>query len=398
MTHSRLGRWGVVSIFALASTWNYLDRNILASAVLLVRAEFHLTNAEYGWLISAFSLAYALASPATGWLLDWLGVEIGMAWAVAVWSLSSVLGGVSRSFVYLLGARTLLGASESAGVPAAGKLNASYLEPKNRAVGAAVTQVGLSIAGVTAPWLVAATAGWREALFVCAALGLAWIPLFLFVRRQVAPYEVVPPQRDRGGMKLLLDRRLQILVVANMLWMGSYSLWQNWTTAYLTYSFGLTEKSVAAFAWIPPVAATLGAFFGGWLSRNAIARGRPIADARTFAVFISALGCLVILALPWCGSPVAATIVISASYFWATSGSVNVYTIPVDIWGGARAGTAISALVFGYGILQTGISPLIGFIVDHHGYAPACWLVGLTPMGAWWLLRNLKPATPAPSL
>src|SRR4051812_33424935 len=77
-------RWGVVSVFALASTWNYLDRNILASAVPLVRAEFHLSNTEYGWVISAFSLAYALASPATGWLLDWLGVEVGMAWAVAV--------------------------------------------------------------------------------------------------------------------------------------------------------------------------------------------------------------------------------------------------------------------------------------------------------------------------
>ena len=122
-------------------------------------------------VISAFSIAYALASPATGWFLDWLGVEAGIAWAVAVWSLSSVLGGLSRSFGQLLGARTLLGASESAGVPAAGKLNATYLEPKNRAIGAAMTQVGLSIAGVAAPWLVAALPGWRQPLFVCACAG-----------------------------------------------------------------------------------------------------------------------------------------------------------------------------------------------------------------------------------
>jgi MFS transporter, ACS family, hexuronate transporter len=403
MTNSKLARWGVVSVFALASTWNYLDRNILAAAELSVRAEFHLNYTQYGWLISALSLAYALASPATGWFLDRLGVEIGIAWAVAVWSVSSVLGGVSRSFVQLLGARTLLGASESAGVPAAGKLNASYLEPKNRAVGAAVTQAGLSIAGLAAPWLVAIMPGWRDAFFVCAALGLLWIPLFLFVRRQVAPYEVVRPQREPGGMKLLRDRRLQILVLANMFWMGSYSLWTNWTTAYLTYSFPLTVKTVAPFAWIPPVALTLGAFFGGWISRQAIVRGKPIAEARIFAVFISAVGSLVILTLPWCGSPLTATLVISASSFWATSGSVNVYTIPVDIWGGAHAGTAISALVFGYGILQTGISPLIGFIVDHHGYAPACWMVGIAPMGAWWLLRSLRTegmaaGTPAASL
>ncbi len=391
MTNSRAARWGVVSVFALASTWNYLDRNILAAAAPSVRAEFHLNNAQYGWVISAFSLAYALASPATGWLLDWLGVEIGIAWAVAMWSLASVLGGLSRGFGQLLGARTLLGASESAGVPAAGKLNASYLEPKNRAVGAAMTQVGLSIAGLAAPWLVAAMPGWRQPFFVCAALGLLWIPLFLLVRWRVAPYEVLRPQRVSGGLRLLLgDRRLQILVIANMLWMGSYSLWSNWTTSYLTYAFPLTVKTVAPYAWIPPVAATFGAFFGGWLSRQAIVRGRSNADARIFGVFVSAIGCLVILALPFCGSPLTATAIISASYFWAVSGSVNTYTLPVDIWGGERAGTAIAALVFGYGILQTGISPLIGFIVDHKGYGPACWLVGITPMGAWWLLRGLR--------
>ncbi len=397
MTNSKLARWCVVAIFALASTWNYLDRSILSAAEPSVRAEFHLNHAQFGWILSAFSIAYALSSPATGWLLDRLGVELAIAWAVAIWSVSSILGGLSRSFAQLSGARTLLGASESAGVPAAGKLNASYLEPKNRAVGAAVTQVGLSIAGMAAPWLVAAMPEWREAFFVCAALGLLWIPLFLLVRRRVTPYEVVAPNRSGHGLKLLRDRRLQILVLANMLWMGSYSLWTNWTTSYLTYSFHLTIETVARFAWIPPVAATVGAFFGGWLSRQAIAQGQPVVRARVSAILLSAIGCLTILTLPWCSSPLTATMAISASYFWATAGSVNVYTIPVDIWGGERAGTAISALVFGYGILQTGISPLIGFIVDHHGYAPACWLVGLTPMGAWWLLRSLRAQSAAAS-
>jgi len=380
----------VVSVFALASTWNYLDRNVLMSAAPRVRAEFHLNNEQYGWVLSAFSLTYALASPATGWLLDRLGVEIGIAWAVAMWSVSSVLGGLSRGFGQLLGARAMLGAFESAGVPAAGKLNASYLEPENRAVGAAMTQVGLSIAGVAAPLLVAALPGWRQPFFVCAALGLLWIPLFMFIGRRVAPYEVVRPQRESGGLKLLRDRRLQILVAANILWMGIYTLWSNWTTPYLTQTFGLTVESVAAFAWFPPVASTLGAFAGGWISRRSVKRGTAPVDARILGACISAIGCLVTLAVPACRSPFTAMLAISASYFWATAGSVNLYTIPVDIWGGERAGTAISALVFGYGLLQTAISPLIGFIVDNHGYAPACWLVAVLPLGGWWLLRRLQ--------
>jgi hypothetical protein len=69
---------------------------------------------------------------------------------------------------------------------------------------------------------------------------------------------------------------------------------------------------------------------------------------------------------------------------------VNIYTIPVDIWGGERAGTAIAALVCAYGLLQTVISPLIGTLVDHFGYTPVFWLVALPPMGGWLLLRTLR--------
>ena len=387
---SKAARWAAVGVFALASTWNYLDRLVLAAAAPRIRGEFHLSNTDYGWLISAFSLAYALASPGIGWLLDRIGLEIGIVCAVALWSLSSALGAISAGFTQLVGTRAALGAFESAGVPAAGKLNAIYLEPKDRAIGAAMTQVGLSIAGIIAPFLVAALPGWRQPFLVCAALGILWIPVWMLVRRSVTPYEEVAPQKTVGGLDLLRDRRLQILTLANMLWMGSYSLWSNWTTPYLTFSFGLSVKQVAAFAWFPPVGATVGAFAGGWLSRQAITHGAHESNARIRALLISALGCLIVLAVPLCRTPLSATVLIAISYFWTVAGSVNLYTLPVDIWGGARAGTAIAALVFGYGILQTIISPLIGAIVDRHAYAPACWLVAPMPLAAWLMLRRLR--------
>jgi ACS family hexuronate transporter-like MFS transporter len=389
---SNAARWSVVSVFALASTWNYLDRLVLSAAGPRVMAEFHLDNQQFGWLIAAFSVAYALASPFTGWLLDWLGLEIGMAWAVAFWSVSSFLGGISRGFGELLGVRALLGGFESVGVPAAGKLNAEYLEPKNRAVGAAMTQVGLSIAGVASPLLVAALPGWREPFFICGALGLLWIPVFLFVRRRVEPYAAAPPQHDTAGLALLRDPRIRRLMLANALWMSIYSLWSNWTTNYLVHTFGLSVKEANAFAWFPPVASTVGAFAGGWLSRRSIVRGGGAVSARMGAMLISAIACLVTFVVPVCPSPVTAMLAVAASYFWTTAGSVNLYTIPVDIWGPERAGSAIAGLVFSYGVLQTVISPVIGAIVDHSGYAPTCWLFAPLPLVAWWLLRRLRSA------
>jgi ACS family hexuronate transporter-like MFS transporter len=379
-----------VTIFALAAACNYLDRQVLSAAAPRIRAEFHLSNTDYGWLLSAFGLAYALASPAVGFLLDWLGLETGIICAVAMWSLAAGLCGLTRSFGQLAGARALLGVWESAGFPAAGKLNAIYLEPKNRALGAAMSQVGIALAGVGAPLLVTAFAGWRTAFFVCAALGFLWIPLWMLVRRSVQPYAAVAPQRNVLNANLLRDPRLITLALANVLWMGVYALWTNWTTAYMVETFHLTLAQANSYAKYPPVASVLGGFFGGWISSRAIARGTPNVQARVFGALVSAVGCLVTLLAPLASTPILATLVIGASYFWATAGSVNLYTIPLDIWGGERAGTAISALVFSYGLLQLVISPFIGFLVDHAGYTPVFWLVALPPMAGWLLLRRIQ--------
>lgn len=392
MTNSASARWAAVSVFALASTWNYLDRLTLSAAAPRIMAEFHLSKTDYGWLLSAFSLSYTFASPAVGWYLDRLGLETAIVWAVGLWSLAAALCGWSRNLVQLIGARIFLGVWESAGIPAAGKLNAIYLEPKNRAVGAAITQVGLSVAGVGAPLLVAHMAGWRNPFFVCAVLGFAWIPLWMAVRRKVEPYEEVAPRREPGALRrLAADRRLIMLVVANILWMGPYTLWSNWTTLYLTTNFHLPTKVANGYAWVPPAASMLGAFAGGWISRRAIQQGMMPVNARVLGALVSAVGTLVTVLVPLSPTPLWAMLGISASYFWVTAGSTNLYTIPLDIWGGKNAGTAISALVFAYGLLQTGISPVIGSLVDHFGFAPVCWLVALPPMAGWMLLRTLNP-------
>lgn len=255
-----------------------------------------------------------------------------------------------------------------------------------------MTQVGLSIGGMGAPLLVGYMAGWRSPFFVCALLGFAWIPVWIAVRRKVRPYEDVPPLRQPGAFRILLgDRRLIALVGANILWMGIYTLWSNWTTLFLVDNYRLTTEQASSYAWVPPVASTLGGFLGGWISRRAIHAGMHAVRARVMAALVSAIGCLVTVLVPLSATPFLAMLAISASYFWVTAGSVNLYTIPLDIWGGRHAGTAISALVFAYGLLQTAISPLIGSLVDHFGFTPVCWLVALPPFAGWLVLRSCNP-------
>lgn len=382
-------RWVAVAVFALASTWNYLDRLILSFAAPTVTAEFHMSNQDYGWLLAAFGVAYTLASPVTGWFLDRMGLEAGIAWAVGFWSAAAAFCGASRGFGQLVAARVLLGIGESAGIPAAGKLNTIYLEPENRALGGAITQVGLTVGSVVAPLLVGAFAGWRSPFFVCSALGFGWIPVWMLVRRKVAPLETVRPRREPGALRILRDRRLILLAISNVFCMVAYVFWSNWTTIYLAKTFHLTTGQANSYAWFLPIASTLGAFAGGWMSRRLISKGTGAVAARINVIGVTSAGCLIAVVAPLCHTPLTATLVASGSYFWTTAGSVNLYTIPLDIWGGEQAGMAISALVFAYGFLQTGISPVIGSIVDRFGFAPVCWIVALPPLAGWLLVRRI---------
>ena len=101
----------------------------------------------------------------------------------------------------------------------------------------------------------------------------------------------------------------------------------------------------------------------------------PAIAARRKAVWWSVAGYLITLLLPFAASAGTATAIISVSFFFALAGSVNIYAIPIDLFGAARSGMGIAALVFAYGVMQTAISPLIGYLSDHGLYTEVAWLV-----------------------
>ena len=153
--------------------------NLLGTLAPFIMAEFHFTQTGFGWLISAFSLTYALSALGTGWALDRFGVNRSIYAAVAWWSTAAVGTGLVRGFPGLGFCRSALGIGESAGVSAVGKLNAIYLKPEERALGAALNQIGISIGGsVAGYWGIsqAAAHGWRWPFMLAGLCGFAWFP------------------------------------------------------------------------------------------------------------------------------------------------------------------------------------------------------------------------------
>lgn len=388
-------RWIAFSVFVISSTLNYLDRLLLNTLAPLIMLQLHFNQTDFGFLISSFSIAYAASSLFAGWFLDRVGVNRGISVAVGWWSAAAAATGLVQGFGGLAVCRAALGIGESAGVPAVGKLNGLYLKPEERALGAAVNQIGLSLgAPIAALWIGVATQySWRTPFIITGLFGILWIPIWLAVNRRIPPSH--EESLGKPALSILRDRSLILLVIANVLWMGSYSLWSNWITLYLTGVHHLTLRESARYVWIPPIVSNLGGFFGGWLSLRWIKRAMRPVPARVRAVWVSAVGSLITLTLPLAPDARWATAIISLSFFFALAGSVNIYTIPIDIYGAARSGLAISALTCAYGILQTVISPMIGYLSDRHLYTQVVWIVTLPLLLSAMVLRGVRK-DPAP--
>ncbi len=117
---SRL-RWLVLSVFVLSTALNYLDRLLLAALAPTLKSEFHLSNTQYGGVISVFSIVYAVTAPVAGWFIDRVGLNAGITVSMAVWSVAGMATGLTRSFGGLLASRTVLGIGEAAGIPVRGQ-------------------------------------------------------------------------------------------------------------------------------------------------------------------------------------------------------------------------------------------------------------------------------------
>jgi len=384
-------RWLAVGIFVISSALNLLDRQILAALAPTIQSEFHLSAQDYGFIVAAFSLTYAAGAPLAGIFIDRVGLNIGSALAVFFWSVAGIATGFTSSLRGLVACRSALGLAEAAGIPAGAKSFALYLPPKERALGSAVSQIGLTIGGVSAPLLAAWAAahyGWRSAFIITGALGFVWIPVWLLTARGAPKYQELKPLPSIPLATIARDPRLWGLIAGNMLLMTVYSLWVNWTTIYFVRVFAMSQNEAnRQLAWIPSLAASLGGLLGGWLAMRWIGQGQELIAARLRVMAIAAVALLSTAALPWMRSPVAATALICFSYFACVAASVNVYALPLDLFGPDRAAFAVSTLTGAYGLMQVFFAPLTGALIDHYGFRPVCILVAALPLASWAVIR-----------
>jgi sugar phosphate permease len=172
--------------------------------------------------------------------------------------------------------------------------------------------------------------------------------------------------------------------------MVGYSFWSNWTMLYLVDARHLTLVGAAWYAWIPPVFAAAGGLAGGWLSFHFVGRGVAPVGARFRVCLLASALSLATVLVPLTPTALWASAVISLSVFGVSAFSVNMYTMPLDAFGGQRAAFAVSILVGSYGAIQAVISPVFGKVIDVYGYTPLTVVAAVTPFAACSVLWGTR--------
>ena len=209
-------RWVICGMLFLATTVNYLDRQVLSLTWKdFIALDFHWNDNDYGNITATFSIFYAFISLFAGKFIDWMGTKKGYVWAIVVWSLGACLHAacgwatmritgvadvealravvegsklaltISTLSVWLfLACRIILATGESGNFPAAIKVTAEYFPKKDRAYATSIFNAGASVGALAAPLtipLLATHMGWEMAFVIIGAIGFVWAGAWLFL-------------------------------------------------------------------------------------------------------------------------------------------------------------------------------------------------------------------------
>ncbi len=162
-------RWWVCGLLFCGTTVNYIDRGTIAILAPHLQQIFHITEADYGWIIAAFMWAYAIGMLISGGIIDWLGTRIGYAISMGWWGLATIGHAFARGVLSFGVARFMLGAGEAGNFPASIKAVAEWFPKRERALATGIFNSGTNIGNVIAYPVVGAILihwGWKAAFII----------------------------------------------------------------------------------------------------------------------------------------------------------------------------------------------------------------------------------------
>lgn len=373
-----------------------MDRQVIGILRPVLQHELGWANprnidVEYGYITSAFTIAYAFGALLFGWFVDRVGTKVGYAVSVTIWGLSSLSHALARTSLGLGAARVGLGIGESGNVPSAVKVTAEWFPKKDRALATGIFNSGANIGAVLAPliipWAIFYFAAnpdhpfWQIGFIITGLADLIWLAFWLAIYKKPADKNKLSKSEfdyihsdieERASstervpwLKLFCYRQTWAFFFGKFMTDGPWIFYLFWLPIYLNDTYKVDIRDIAHFAlplMIIYSMTTIGSVGGGWVSSALIKKGWTTNRARKTAMLFFALLVVPIIAVKFVGLwPAVLLLGLAAAAHQAWS--ANLLTTPSDMFP-KRAVASVAAIGTMGGFTASALFQLlVGFVV-----------------------------------
>jgi ACS family hexuronate transporter-like MFS transporter len=408
-------RWYICALLFFATTINYIDRQVIGVLAPELQRAIGWNEIQYGWIVTAFSAAYAIGYIFAGRFVDRAGTRIGYAVMFAIWSAAAI----GHSFVAtVLGfgiARFVLGLGESGNFPSALKAVAEWFPRKERAFATGIFNAGANmgaiLAPLTVPWITLRF-GWRWAFIATGLLGVPWLIAWLAVYRapkehkklsaaELAYIQSDPPEPAVRvpWSHLLPHRQTWAYALGKFMTDPIWWFYVFWLPKFLNTRHGLSLGELGPPLIAIYVLSDAGSICGGWLSSGLIKSGWTVNRARKTALLVCALCVLPIVIAASVDSLWMAVALIGLATAAHQGFSANLFTLPSDMFPRHAVASVVGIGGFVGGIGAMLIAAFTGFLLQWTGsYVPVFIMAGSAYMVALAAIHFLVPKLEAAEL
>ena len=390
-------RWTICALLFVATTINYVDRQVLGILAPTLQRELHWSESDYGNIVSWFSFAYAFGFLAAGRIIDWIGVRRGLASAVVAWSAAAIGHAFATTAAGFSFARAMLGVSESAIFPGSIKAVAEWFPQKERALATGIFNAGTNTGAILTPLIVPWIAlrwGWQWAFVATGGLGLLWLFLWIPLYRNPARGDEVQVAHSRvPWISLFGYRQTWAFIVGKMMADPVWWFYLYWLPKFLDSKYNVKLAQVAAPIIVVYLIADVGSVGGGWISSTLIKRGWSVNWARKVTMLAMALLIVPTTLVSRAPSMWAAVLIVGVAAAAHQAWSANVYTLASDMFPKSAVGSVVGIGAFAGAMGGVAFQRITGRVLQANGsdYSSIFVVCGLAYVSAWAIIQLLAP-------
>jgi MFS transporter, ACS family, glucarate transporter len=406
----------LILFFTFIHTVNlYIDRAVISAAKDSIVTDLDLTLTQWGWIMAAFTLGYALFQTPTGYFADARGPRFVLTFIVIFWSCLTTLTGFMKAFWSMLLVRFFFGAGEAGAFPALSKVAYNWFPLKERGIVQGINFSGSRIGAALALPFVAyliGLIGWRYSFVFFGVTGIMYAIIWYFVFKDKPEEYKFIGEKEK---KYILENRQQPSPVKTRLpffkMMRSGNLWLamgqyiasnftfyftlSWMYPYLQERFELGGVEAGFYSSVPLLAGAAGNWFSGWLVDWTYTRTSDLNLSRRVPAIIgfafAAAGMILMLVAE---SPQVSIIFLSLAIFGADMTLSPSWAFCIDIGkenSGAVSGTMNMAGNLGAFVTIIAFPYLLAWTGDHRVFFFVCSALSVMATVMWLFMRSDKP-------